>query len=344
MRNEKNIRLIWLFTVMLFCQVINAFGQNLHFSQYYNSPLLVNPANTGFAPDADWRAGANYRNQWAGIITNPYKTFGAWGDVQMFNNKFENGWLGVGVSLLKDVAGSGNLSSTKVYASVAYHQLIGISSLLSGGFAIGAVNKRIDVSKLTFDNQWNGKFFDITIPSGEAFNATSVWYPDLQAGINYAIFPNSNTYFNLGFSASHINRPDESFFSNTIADTKVDIRYNVFANGSFKVNDQWILNPNAYFSMQSKSKETVVGMKANYNLSGDGRAQVIGGLYYRVNDAFIPVIGYQLNDLTLTVNYDVTSSGLGTFNQTRGAYELSLVKSGLFNTFGKNVKCPVVKF
>ena len=46
-------------------------AQSLHFSQYFNTPLLINPANTGFNPDYDYRVGVNYRNQWASV-GNPY--------------------------------------------------------------------------------------------------------------------------------------------------------------------------------------------------------------------------------------------------------------------------------
>jgi len=78
--------------IMQFLFFLNrASAQDLHFSQYFNAPLLTNPANTGFEPDADWRAGINYRNQWAGILNYPYKTMSAWGDAQIFNNRFENG-------------------------------------------------------------------------------------------------------------------------------------------------------------------------------------------------------------------------------------------------------------
>ena len=334
-------------TCFLFCILISfnqADAQDLHFSQYFNAPLLTNPANTGFEPDADYRVGINYRNQWAGILNNPYKTMSAWGDAQFFNNRFENGWMGAGLVLLKDVAGSGNLSSTKVYGSVAYHQLLGYKSLLSGGFGIGAVNKRIDVTKLTFKSQWNGKFFDVTIPSNEAFNSTSVWYFDLNAGLNYAIFPTDNSYINAGFSVDHINMPSESFFSKTDADTRVPMRFNTFINGSFKLNDRWIINPNAYFSVISKSTEIVGGMNAHYNLSGDGNLQLIGGLYYRAKDAIIPMIGVVVNSISATVSYDATNSTLGTYSQTLGAYELSIKKTGLFTDYGKNVKCPSVKF
>ncbi|MEP6682146.1 MAG: PorP/SprF family type IX secretion system membrane protein [Parafilimonas sp.] len=338
-------RIYFLSFIMIIVFFNKAISQDLHFSQYYNSPLLTNPANTGFEPEADWRAGINYRNQWSGILNNPYKTMSAWGDAQLFNNRFENGWLGVGGVLLKDVAGSGNLSSTKVYGSVAYHQLLGYNSLLSGGFGIGAVNQRIDLNKLTFDDQWNGKFFDVTIPTGEVFNSTSVWYMDLNVGLNYAIFPSDNAYINAGVSVDHINMPNESFFSNTDADTKVPARFNVFVNGSFKVNDRWILNPNTYVSVVSKSSEIVGGMNAHYNLSGDGTMQLIGGLYYRAKDAIIPMVGVVISGISATVSYDATNSTLGTYSQTLGAYEISITKVGLFSEYGgKNVKCPSVKF
>jgi len=174
------------FLFLLFCSW-QASGQDLHYSQYFNAPLLVNPANTGFNPDYDYRMGGNYRNQWANVGT-PYKTMGIWGDVKAFANRFENGWMGLGGSIIKDVAGSGNLSSTGVYGSIAYHQMLGYNALLSGGFSLGYVSKRIDISKLSFDNQWNGQFFDITIPNNEPFAYSQTGYLDMHVGLNYAYF------------------------------------------------------------------------------------------------------------------------------------------------------------
>src|SRR5215831_2608042 len=106
-----------------------AFSQDLHFSQYFNSPLTTNPANTGFIPDGDYRLGVNYRNQWSAIMAVPYKTMSAFGDIQLMRNEEGSGWLGAGGVILRDAAGSGNLTSTKVYGSVAYHQMIGYGSL-----------------------------------------------------------------------------------------------------------------------------------------------------------------------------------------------------------------------
>lgn len=341
-RNLVRVLIMALFTGT--CHTI-VLSQDLHFSQYFNAPLLVNPANTGFSPDVDWRAGINYRNQWASLSNNPYKTMSAWGDLQLFNNTFPDGWVGVGGALLKDVAGSGGLTSTKAFASIAYHQMLGLNSLLSTGFNVGFINQRVDFTKLTFNSQWNKDFFDITIPSGEPFAYSSVSFFDLQAGVNYAYFPSDNAYINVGVSAMHINRPKESFFDNPTVDTRVPVRLNVFLNGSFKLNDQWIINPNVYVSEMAKAYEVVLGLNAHYNLSGDGNAQLIAGAYYRYNDAIIPMAGYQLKDLSITVSYDVTASGLSQYNQSRGAYELGIVKTGVFGGGFKAVKCPpTVKF
>lgn len=341
MRKRKiNILVILMLTVVQ----VKLSAQDLHFSQYYNAPLLVNPANTGFNPDYDYRVGGNYRNQWASV-GNPYKTMSAWGDTKLFTNRFEDGWMGVGVSLLKDVAGSGSLSSTRGYATVAWHQMLGYNSLLSGGFGLGFVSKRIDISKLSFDDQWNGSFFDVTIPSNEPFAYSQSTYLDLQMGLNYAYFASENVYFNAGISIMHINTPRESFFDPSVSDNRVPRRITGFVNSNIKIQDLWILNPNLYVSKMGNAWETVVGFNANRDLTGDGTNQLILGLYYRNKDALIPMLGYEVNDLRITVNYDATVSSLGSLNGTRGAYELSIVKSGIFpSSAGRSVRCPTVRF
>ena len=134
-------------------------AQDLHFSQFMNSPLVTNPANTGFIPEGDYRIGVNYRNQWSSIMAIPYKTMSAFGDIQTMNNDDNTGWLGVGGLVLRDVAGSGNLTSTKIYGSVAYHQMINAGSLLSLGFNVGWANKQINVTNLKFPDQFDGHFF-----------------------------------------------------------------------------------------------------------------------------------------------------------------------------------------
>ncbi|MCB9054337.1 MAG: PorP/SprF family type IX secretion system membrane protein [Chitinophagales bacterium] len=340
----KNRSVILFFSLIVFgCQYTKA--QDLHFSQFFNSPLLTNPANTGFIPDGDYRLGANYRNQWASVTAFPYKTFSAFGDVQLLENQSNTGWLGLGGVILRDVAGTSVLTSTKVYGSVAYHQMLNFGSLLSLGFNVGWANKNINTSNLSFPSQWNGQFFD-SHQTGVApkLDANNINYLDLQVGMNYAYFPDDRTYLNAGFSAMHINQPKESFFSDQAGvDNKVPVRYTAFLNGSFKLNDMIIINPNVYGSLQAKSYEVVGGLNAHYNLSGDGEKVLIGGIYYRHKDAIIPMVGLGYKDFTFTFTYDATISDLSTYNNGRGAFEFSVVKQGVVDRYRGNKReamCP----
>src|SRR3982751_4290512 len=97
---HRSTRIAVLFLLSFVASATQA--QDLHFSQWFNSPLTTNPANTGFIPDADYRIGANYRNQYVNVLSAPYKTMSIWGDAQVFRDRIENGWLGVGGVILHD--------------------------------------------------------------------------------------------------------------------------------------------------------------------------------------------------------------------------------------------------
>lgn len=323
-----------------------ASAQDLHFSQFFNSPLTTNPANTGFTPDGDYRLGINYRTQWSSIMAVPYKTMSAYADAQFMKDRFENGWLGAGGVILRDVAGSGNLTSTKIYGSLAYHQMLGFSSLVSLGFNVGYANKQINTAHLKFPDQFDGKFFDNKLPTSVLLTNNNIGYFDMQVGMNYAYFPTEKIYVNSGFSAHHVNRPRESFFDATDATNRVPVRYIGFVNGSFMVNDQWIVNPNIYYSMQAKSSELVAGATAHYNLSGDGEYQLIGGLYYRHKESAIPLVGLGYKDYAFSFTYDATVSSLKNYNGSRGAFEFSLVKQGVIDQYDgrkSGTICPSFK-
>ena len=321
-------------------------AQDLHFSQFFNSPLSTNPANTGFIPGGDYRLGVNFRDQWSSIMSLPYRTMSAFGDVQVMKNQDQTGWVGLGGLILRDVAGSGNLTSTKLYGSVAYHQMLGYASLLSLGFNVGYANKRINTSNLKFPDQFDGKFFDNKLPTSVSLDKNNIGYLDMQVGMNYAYFPTEKIYVNTGFSVHHVNTPRESFFQSNDVSNQVPRRYIGFLNGSFMVNDQWIVNPNAYFTMQAKSSELVAGLNAHYNLSGDGEYVLMGGLYYRHKESVIPLIGLGYKDYAFTFTYDATVSTLRNYNGSRGAFEFSLVKQGVFERYDGNRRstiCPSFK-
>ena len=307
-------------------------AQDLHFSQFFNSPLSTNPANTGFIPDADYRLGAHFRNQFSNVMSAPYKTISIFGDAQVMRNYLENGWLGIGGLLLSDVAGAGSLKSTKLYGSIAYHQMLGNSSLLSAGFNLGWVSKRIDPSGLKYPDQFDGKFFDHALPTSVVLANTEVNYFDLQAGLNYAYFPTENIYINGGYSIHHINKAKESFFQDQTDDGLLAMRHIAFLNAILKAGDRIIIQPNIFYTNQSNASALNGGFLINYNLSEFGDKELIAGLYYRSKDAFIPTLGFQLKQLRFTFSYDVTSSTLRDYNNGMGASEYNIIKKGFYTS------------
>ena len=335
------IKKIKILIIVLCSLQLTTTAQDLHFSQFFNSPLVTTPANTGFIPDADYRIGANYRKQWSSVMSVPYKTVSAFADAQVFRDRLENGWLGLGGMILNDKAGSGSLTSTKVYGSVAYHQMLGLSSLLSAGFNIGWANKHINESKLKFPDQFDGKFFDSKLPTSVVFTNNYVSYMDMHVGMNYAYFPDENVYINAGYSIQHVNRPKETFFGDNSVFGRIPMRHTGFVNAILKLNDRVIVNPNAYFTTQAKATDLVFGINANYNLSQFGEQQLIAGVYYRLGDAIVPMVGLEVAKIQFTFSYDVTLSALSKYNGYRGAMEFSIIKKGFYpDNVDRTSICP----
>jgi hypothetical protein len=154
---------------------------------------------------------------------------------------------------------------------------------------------------------------------------------------------------NGGISVMHINQPRESFFNTDASgyDSRIARRYNVFVNTSLKLNEQVIVNPMAYFSTTTKASELVAGGNVQYNLSGDGESQLIGGLYYRAGDAVIPMVGFEWKSIKLMFTYDATTSSLNKYNHSRGAYEFALLRPGFYSDYNgdrRQSMCPSFKY
>lgn len=330
-----------IFLLIFFIIPWVSYGQDLHFSQFFSAPLVTNPANTGFIPDADFRFGGSYRNQFSTIMRQPYKTMSFFADAQVFRERIENGWLGLGGVVLTDVAGAGSLRSTKVYGSVAYHQMLGNSSLVSAGFNLGWANKTINPTLLKFPDQYDGAFFDSNLPTAVIFSNTAISYFDMQVGVNYAYFPHEDIYINAGYSIHHVNRPKETFFTDPVDGGLIPVKHIGFLNALVKTSDRVIINPNVYYSNQAGSSELTGGLNAMYNLKEQGEVQLIGGVYYRYKESFIPIVGFELKNVRFTFSYDATVSGLKNFNQARGAHEISIIAKQFYKDKElRQVLCP----
>jgi len=319
----------------------NAKAQGIHFSQYYNAPMLTNPANTGLMSDNDYRVGVNYRNQWSSVPV-PYKTFSAYADFQALHADQLSNWLGFGVAFFNDKAGDGNLSLNRVVGNVAYHLQMGYSSMLSMGVSGTYAQRSVDFTKLTFDMQWDGFAFNGTLPNGEQAGVAKTNYMEVGAGLNYAYFPNDNVYIKVGVGVDQINQPKESFYGQN---NQLGMRPTANVDATFKMGNSFILNPSMYFSTQSKAYELVYGTLAQVYVGGEGReaSQLIFGAFNRWNEAVIGTFGYEWGGMRIMMSYDFTISKLAPYNQSNGALEFGIVYKGLYTHGGsarKLYNCP----
>ncbi len=323
-------------------------GQSMHFSQYYNAPMLLNPANTALMPDDDFRVGLNYRNQWA-VVPVPYNTFSAFGDIKVGgnkNNENHNNWLGIGLAFFDDKAGDGNLSLTDIQASLAYHLQLSKTFMVSLGFSAGYVERSVDYDKITFDSQWDGLTFNSNIPNNEKIGVIKTSYYTAAPGINFSYFPNDNVYVKLGSCVDNVNKPTESFYST--GKNTLDYRPIINLDMLFKTGPVLIVNPSIYYTQQSGAQELVAGAQfrtvlTNTNQLNPMITQLILGAYDRLNDAVIGVAGVQVGGIQFTVSYDFTMSALAPYNASYGALEFSLIYTGKYDK-NKGVKktynCP----
>ena len=318
-------------------------AQSMHFSQYYNAPMLLNPANTALMTDNDFRVGANYRTQWKSVPV-PYNTFSAYGDLEAFRGESGTNWMGIGAAMFTDKAGDGQLALTRAELFLSYHLMLGEQFMISAGASGAYVQRSVNYDKLTFDQQWDGFGFNPLNASHEKGGIVKTNYMDVCAGINLALLPSDNVYAKLGIGLANINQPKQSFYDQ---DTKIAMRPTVNLDVLWRLSKTVILNPSAYYTTQQGAYEALYGTLFRINVTpekeGYGANQLILGAYHRIGDAAVGVVGVEFVGIQIMGSYDYTISSLSTYNKGKGALEFSLVYQGLYDRSGRgrsNIHCP----
>ncbi|MEX0811798.1 MAG: PorP/SprF family type IX secretion system membrane protein [Chitinophagales bacterium] len=310
----------WFILIPIIFSGLFSFGQDIHFSQYFASPLTLNPAMTG-GFNGDFRVGANYRKQW--FVTSAYSTFSAFGDVPLMRKKLNGDQMGAGIYFYNDNAGQGALTTNNVMASYAYHKVLDRFNKhrLSLGVAVGFLQKRVDINKLTFESQFNGDDGFNNVPSGEAFDNTTVFNPDINAGIvwNSRFSDQVNAY--VGFSFSHIARPKENFLAGS--DNRLSQKYTLHGSIDFKIGQYLHFIPGFMYITQNTAQEITAGTAFGYEVN-ENSSFYLGG-WYRVQDAFVAYLGYEIYNMRIGFSYDATTSTWKEANNGNGAVEVSIV-------------------
>ncbi len=312
---------------LLFCSCLwmASNAQDIHFSQYFASPMVLNPALVG-SFNGDFRATANFRtqyfkNDWSSANAT-YMTYAAGVDAAFFRKKLNPDQFGAGIQFYSDRAGDGGLTTTAINATIAYHKTVDRYERhsISLGLQGGIIQKRIDFTKLTFESQFNGlDGFDLTGANGENFTQTSMIYPDVTVGVLWRsrIGKKSNLY--VGGSYAHLNSPTESFLG---SDNKLSPKITAHGGIDIGIGKYIILTPGFMVLSQNTASQISIGTALAYKLAET--SYLYFGAWYRAKDAIIPLVGYEWNGFRAGVSFDVTASDINLATNSKGAVEVSL--------------------
>ncbi len=313
-------------------------AQDPHFSQFYTSPLTLNPALTGMK-NGDIRVAANYRRQWA-TISEPYQTMSLAADLNILRGEIGDNLMGVGLVIFNDKAGTSGLRRTKISTSIGYSQYLGYEgTYLSFGAEIGVTQNSINPSNLLFESQYDGSVLNGEIGSGENFTKTSDWNMDVTAGLAWSYTPDRYTSFYAGGSIAHLNRANVSFLGDE--SDNLPMKYTLYGGAEFRLNGYMSATPRAVILKQGPHTEVNLGAYAKLHLSeprSDNPFFLSIGAMYRLKDALIPIVKIDYGPVAFGFSYDFNTSKLANASNAQGGLELSFVYRGMG---GKNDISPI---
>jgi type IX secretion system PorP/SprF family membrane protein len=322
-----------------------AFAQDVHFTQFNATPLILNPAFTG-AFDGPIRASAIYRNQWSGI----YRTVAASADAPIVREISGDDYLAGGIQFYNDISGDGNLSNFSGLLSVAYHKFLGLdgNKILSVGLQGGYTSKSIDISRLYFGNQFQDGSFQG--PTNTQLNASPVRYATVNAGIAYSQKVSDRFSFSLGAAGNNLNQPQESINKIKNSDVGLGMRLSGQVGAILYTGERLSLRPAVLYQTQSATTEIIAGNEFNYIVGSDPEVRGLApsiflGGWYRNNDAIMISAGVEFQGFRIGVAYDYTSSDYKVVNNGRGGFEIGIRYIGLNPiTAARNLVYPCSRF
>jgi type IX secretion system PorP/SprF family membrane protein len=323
-------KIFYVFILLVFLKN-EASAQDPHFSQFFASPLTLNPALTGKF-NGDMRAAGNYRNQWP-TVNNAYVTSTVSVDFPILQDKLPEGdrWA-IGILGMTDKTANGILTSNYFSLSTAYHKTVDEDGLhtIGVGFQGTYANRTLDGPRLHFVDglQIDGTF----LPSASEpvnLEVVTASYFDMNAGVLYNGSLNGSNEVYFGVSMYHLNQPKESFLG--VDNITVPTRLTVHGGGFFPSaasGNSWYVS--ALYNRQATASELVFGGALEIPASTDENkpVNVYIGSWARVNnvtDALIPYVGLDYGSFNLGMTYDVNISKFKPASQSQGGIEISLI-------------------
>lgn len=317
------------FSVFLFVFGLSSmvYAQDVLFTQYYASPLYLNPAFTGLVND--YRITTSYRRQWAsfpqGLSTN----------IASFDYNLKSIKSGVGIYLMNDRSGGLSMQSNHIALSYAYNVKLSNQWNMRMGLQAAYIQRNAAYSNLVFGDQIDNG----TATTNENLSDFNAGFADIGAGVMAY-----NSIFWGGFSLFHINQPERQ---TEVGNMLIPFRLSVQGGAKIPINPygypRMFLSPSFHYQQQATFDQLDLGVNFFYE-------PLVVGLSYRgipiqqdaednmSRDALSGLIGIQLSSLWIGYSYDLNVSRLA--GQSGGSHELSLIFEPFKIRSKDRIQCP----
>ena len=333
---------IWICMLLI---VQHGSAQDINFSQFYELPLLRNPALAGNY-NGDLRVTTAFRSQW-NSVTVPYKTQALGVELKFGVTEYSNDYVSMGMQVTNDIAGDSRLGKTQILPMLAYHKSLSSErdAYLSLGFIGGAVQQRFDPTQLKFDDQFVNGSYSATNPTHEIFSNSNVTYWDMGVGMKYSSdFGYGNAWY-AGMAYYHFTEPKVAFAQ--VNDIRLNKKWVLNAGVSTSTSEYDKLILYLDYFMQGGNSQVQGGLMYKHDLLQediDYTVSISGGAFMRWNDAIVPVIKLDYHNLGIGLTYDVNISKLRKASMGRGGFEATLSYSNFLNinnSSAQKMRCPV---
>lgn len=304
-------------TILLYAAF--GFAQDIHWSQYNDNPVFQNPGNAGNF-NGDVRFVGNFRDQWRAVSV-PYQTLSLSADGKLYNHKA----LGIGGLFFHDVTGDGRLRTIELQANLSYLLKLTKDSThtIRPGINIGMNHRQVNWDAFKFGNQYNGQYYDGTLPTNELNWNDKKTNFSAGLGVTYRYLIGDRKSLEAGVALFNINRPNQGFFDEVV---QRDMRTNVFARLHYPLGFDWDIIPSFQLSFQGVYRELILGTSVKYTLVNrlSKYRAVYAGMWYRTKDAAYISVGMDYQQWFVGLSYDMNFSTLTQASRARGGFELAV--------------------
>jgi len=300
-----------------------SYAQDPHFSQFFASPLTINPANTGNF-SGTIRAALNSRTQLP-EFNNPYATKTLSIDAPVLKKYIkEDDKLSLGLLILSDQSGNKLLNDNNIAASVSYSKALdeNANHSIALGFQVNYSMYRFDPLKANFEDQLTAGGFTGTSAEMILGNNFTKNTTDVNAGILYTGSTSDNNIFYVGASYYHFAKPTVGFITPTYF---TNSRINIHGGAYFSLSDAASLHTSFQYQKQGETNELLVGGAFSYYLGTENGLELYAGLWSRVKESMIPYVGLEWNHIRAGFTYDIAAGTTLASSRFYQSSEFSLI-------------------